>query len=128
MPKTDIVVDDVAHAEMASDAKIASMLAAFGNNERLKLWQVLLPYGIAGLPGGTIAARTAIPASDLSFHLKRMTDAGIVTERRCNGRIIYAANVEFVTAIIQRLPVLLLQPNAGPTEIAKPLGQPTAPA
>jgi len=79
-----------------SDTQAIAVLAALGHQVRLGLWRLLLPYGEAGLAAGIIAARMSILPSSLSFHLKLMTQAGILLQRRSSRHIMYAVNVELV--------------------------------
>jgi len=65
---------------VTDDDQAVAVFAALGHNVRLRLWRLLLPYGAAGLPAGTIAAHMSIDPSRLSFHLRQMTQAGTLTQ------------------------------------------------
>jgi len=86
-------------ASPMSDLQAVSVLAALGHQVRLNLWRLLLPHGEAGLAAGIIASRMSILPSSLSFHLRLMTQAGILVQRRSSRHIMYAVNVEVVTGL-----------------------------
>lgn len=60
----------------------ARQLEALGNPTRLRIYRVLVRAGADGLPVGRLQARIGIAASTLSHHLKRLVEAGLVTQER----------------------------------------------
>ncbi|MDH3689854.1 MAG: metalloregulator ArsR/SmtB family transcription factor [Gammaproteobacteria bacterium] len=70
------------------------ILDALAQETRLDAFRLLMEAGPEGLSAGTIAARLDCPAATLSFHLKAMQHAGLVSSRRVSQSIIYRA--EFV--------------------------------
>ena len=46
------------------------------------------------MPAGQIAERLEVPPATLSFHLKELTNAGLIERRREGRSIIYGLNVE----------------------------------
>lgn len=99
---------------MLDDTQIVAVLTALGHQARLNLWRLLLPYGAAGMPAGTIAARMAIVPSSLSFHLRLMTQAGILVQRRSSRHIIYSVNPDLVFGLSQLFATLLLRSDREP--------------
>lgn len=67
-------------------------LAALAQETRLDIYRLLVERGPAGLAAGDIAARFGLPAATLSFHLKELRRAGLVTCRRAGRSLIYAAD------------------------------------
>lgn len=65
----------------------AQAFAALGSEQRLAVLQALVAAGPDGLSAGTLAQRTGIGASTLTHHLRFLTQAGLVTQRR-EGRSI----------------------------------------
>ncbi|MHB1428372.1 MAG: ArsR/SmtB family transcription factor [Rhodocyclaceae bacterium] len=65
-------------------------LAALAQETRLALFRLLVETGPAGLAAGEIGAQLGIPANTLSFHLKTLTQAGLLAARQ-EGRFIYYA-------------------------------------
>lgn len=60
----------------------AAQLEAIGNPTRLELYRILVRAGAEGLPVGRVQERLGIAASTLSHHVKRLVDAGLVTQER----------------------------------------------
>src|SRR4051812_16177021 len=98
---------------MIDDNQVIAAFTALGHEIRWKLWRLLLPYGPARLPAGTIAARMAIVPSSLSFHLRQMTQAGVLIQRRCSRHIISAVNVPPVKSLFAAITALLPQSSTG---------------
>jgi ArsR family transcriptional regulator, arsenate/arsenite/antimonite-responsive transcriptional repressor len=90
-------------AETMGDAQAAAMLAALGHALRLRLWHLLAPHGHVGLPAGLIATTMNVLPSSLSFHLRMMTQAGVLTQRRSSRKIIYAVNTDTVRSLCATL-------------------------
>ena len=56
---------------------------------RLRIFRALVGAGPQGLTVGVLAATLGVGASTLSFHLKELTHAGLVTPRRDGRHLIY---------------------------------------
>ncbi len=78
---------------MKEDDVIKS-LAALGQPHRLKIFRALVVAGPAGLTPGVMAEGLGIPAATLSFHLKELANAGLVTQARASRNLIYRAAYE----------------------------------
>jgi len=63
-------------------------LAALAQETRLSIFRLLVRVGPEGIPAGTIGGTLAVPAATLSFHLKELSHAGLVSSRQ-EGRFIY---------------------------------------
>jgi len=68
------------------------MLSALAQESRLAIFRLLVEQGPEGMPVGTIGERLGIPNATLSFHLKELLHAGLVTSRQ-SGRFVYYAPV-----------------------------------
>ena len=77
-----------------------SALASLAQGSRLSIFRALVQGGPDGLAAGKISEATGIPPSSLSFHLKELTHAGMVTSRQEGRFIIYAANFDAMNALI----------------------------
>jgi DNA-binding transcriptional ArsR family regulator len=70
---------------------IVRSLAALAQPVRLQVFRALVVSGQAGLTPGTMAEALDIPPNTLSFHLKELSHAGLVTQERSSRHIIYRA-------------------------------------
>lgn len=68
--------------------------AALAHETRLGIVRLLVQQGPNGLPAGAIGAQLGVVASTLSFHLKELERAGLVTSWRRQRQIFYAADYE----------------------------------
>ncbi len=69
-----------------------SALAALAQDSRLAVFRLLVQAGPDGLAASKIAEQLGIPSSSLSFHLKELTHADLITPRQEGRFVIYAAN------------------------------------
>lgn len=63
-------------------------LAALAQETRLSIFRLLVEAGQEGLLVGRIGEELEVPGATLSFHLKELSHAGMVTSRQ-EGRFIY---------------------------------------
>lgn len=63
-------------------AEVVRSLAALAQPVRFQVFRTLVVTGRTGLIPGTMSEALQIPANTLSFHLKELTHAGLVTRRR----------------------------------------------
>jgi DNA-binding transcriptional ArsR family regulator len=83
------------------ESKIAVVaLAALASTPRLEVYRLLVQAGPVGMSAGHIAEATTIPASTLSFHLKELAHAGLVTSRQESRFVIYSANYAAMNELI----------------------------
>lgn len=80
--------------------KVVRALAALGQPHRLKVFRALVVAGNSGLTPGTISEALALPAATLSFHLKELAVAGLVTQERASRHVIYRADYAFMNALL----------------------------
>lgn len=78
-------------------------LAALAQESRLAIFKKLVQAGPDGLAAGKIAELTAIAPSSLSFHLKELLHADMVTSRTEGRFVIYAANFATMNGLLQYL-------------------------
>lgn len=79
------------------------LLASIAHEVRLEVFRLLVQAGSEGLPAGAIAEQLNIPTSTLSFHLKELTHAGLVTPNPQGRFIFYAANYQVMTDLLTYL-------------------------
>ncbi len=80
-----------------------SALAALAQESRLAIFRHLVTLGPAGMAATKIGDQLGIPSSSLSFHLKELAHAGLVTPRQESRFIIYAANFDTMNALVSFL-------------------------
>ncbi|KPF72779.1 ArsR family transcriptional regulator [Bosea sp. AAP35] len=78
----------------------AARLESLGNPTRLALYRLLVRAGPAGLSVGECQQRLATAQSTLSFHLKALIMAGLVTQERQSRTLICRANYEVMNALV----------------------------
>lgn len=69
-------------------------LACFGalsQETRLSIVRLLVVAGPDGISAGALAEQIGVSPSNLSFHLKELEQAGLVSQRRHSRSILYAA-------------------------------------
>jgi ArsR family transcriptional regulator len=79
---------------------VVKSLAALAQPVRLKVFRALVVRGPTGLTPGAMAEGLDIPANTLSFHLKELTNAGLVTQERQSRNIVYRASFDDMNALL----------------------------
>lgn len=69
-------------------------LAGLAQETRLSIFRLLVKAGPNGIAAGRIAEALEVPAATLSFHLKELTRAGLVSSRQDKQFIYYAADYD----------------------------------
>ncbi|WP_426104422.1 ArsR/SmtB family transcription factor [Massilia sp. TSP1-1-2] len=75
-------------------------LTAVAQESRLAVFRLLVRSGPGGLAASKIAYQLGIAPSSLSFHLKELAHADLVTQRQDGRFVIYSANFDTMTALI----------------------------
>lgn len=75
-------------------------LAALAHNLRLQVFRMLVVAGPGGLTPGAIAEQLDVPGATLSFHLKELMHARLVTQKREGRNLIYRAEFEHMNALL----------------------------
>ncbi len=69
-------------------------LAALAQTTRLSIFRLLVEAGPDGVSAGRIGETLEVPAATLSFHLKELSRAGLVSARQEKQFIYYVVNFE----------------------------------
>ncbi len=69
-------------------------LGALAQETRLGIFRLLVTKGSVGMAAGDLSNQFEIPPATMSFHLKELSNAGLIASRRESRSIIYAANYE----------------------------------
>ena len=80
--------------------QVVKALAALAQESRLAVYRLLVTRGPEGLRAGVIADKLGIAPPTLSFHLKELANAGLVTARQEGRLVIYSANFEIVNDLL----------------------------
>jgi len=78
-------------------------LGAMAQETRLTALRLLVQAGPAGLPAGEIARRLEVPAPTLSFHLRALLHAGLVSSSRDGRSLYYAADYTRLKTLVDFL-------------------------
>ena len=84
---------------MESKAAVRA-LDALAQHSRLEVYRLLVQAGPDGIAASEIADRLGIAANTLSFHLKTLSHAGLVSSRQESRFIYYSANYEQMNALL----------------------------
>lgn len=79
---------------------VAQILAALAHESRLAIFRLLVQAGPAGMTAGKIAEALGIPPSSLSFHMKELGHAHLVSSRQESRYVIYTANFQTIHEVI----------------------------
>ena len=82
------------------ESNVVRALSALAQPVRLQVFRALVVAGQQGMTPGTMAEGLGIPSSALSFHLKELTYAGLVTQERVSRNIIYRAAFGQMNALL----------------------------
>jgi ArsR family transcriptional regulator, arsenate/arsenite/antimonite-responsive transcriptional repressor len=82
------------------ETEIIKSLAALAHPMRLRVFRALVIVGKEGLTPGTMSEALGIPAATLSFHLKELANAGLVTQERASRNLIYRAAYDRMNSVL----------------------------
>jgi DNA-binding transcriptional ArsR family regulator len=75
-------------------------LAALAQGARLRVFRALVGAAPEGMTPGVLSAMLDIPASTLSFHLKELVHAGLVTVERESRNLFYRPSISQMNALL----------------------------
>ncbi len=78
-------------------------LAALAQESRLSVFRLLVQAGKEGVAAGVLGEKLGIPPATLSFHLKTLTHAGLISSRTEGRYVIYSANYAEMDKLIAYL-------------------------
>jgi len=101
---------------------VIKALAALAQPNRLQIFRSLVVKGSDGLTPALIAEELGMPANTLSFHLKELMNADLITQERSGRYLIYRAQYDRMNAVMSYLSQNCCQGEvceASPVDICK---------
>jgi ArsR family transcriptional regulator, arsenate/arsenite/antimonite-responsive transcriptional repressor len=87
---------------MEEKVAVAS-LAALAQGMRLRIFRALIGAAPQGLTPGELSSMLDVPGSTLSFHLKELMHAGLVTQEREGRHLIYRPSIQQMNDLLSYL-------------------------
>ena len=75
-------------------------LAALAQGARLRVFRALVGAAPQGMTPSALTALLDVPPSTLSFHLKELVHAGLVSAERDGRSLIYRPSIDRMTALV----------------------------
>lgn len=85
------------------DANVVRALTALAQTLRLQIFRVLVVAGRTGMTPGALTEHLGVPSTTLSFHLKELANAGLVTQERLGRYLVYRASFEHMNELLDYL-------------------------
>jgi DNA-binding transcriptional ArsR family regulator len=85
---------------METTKHMARTLSALAQESRLAVFRLLVQAGPGGMAAGQIAQQLAIAPSSLSFHMKELLHAELVSVSQQGRFMIYSANYPAMNALL----------------------------
>jgi DNA-binding transcriptional ArsR family regulator len=82
---------------------VIKALAALAQPNRLLIFRSLVVKGSDGLTPALIAEKLGMPANTLSFHLKELMNADLISQERSGRNLIYRAQYDRMNAVLTYL-------------------------
>jgi DNA-binding transcriptional ArsR family regulator len=79
---------------------VVKSLAALAQPVRLRVFRALVVAGPQGLTPGHLTEQLNVPATSLSFHLKELAHAGLISQERDGRNLIYRAAFGRMNALL----------------------------
>lgn len=102
------------------DEQALDAFGALSQATRLQMVRALVVAGPDGLAAGAVGAAVGASSSAASFHLSHLERAGLVSSRRESRSIIYAANYEGLSGLVE---FLMRDCCQGRPEVCGPAGR-----
>jgi ArsR family transcriptional regulator, arsenate/arsenite/antimonite-responsive transcriptional repressor len=108
-------------------SSVVTALAALAQETRLNVYRLLVEHAPEGLPAGQIAEQLGVPASSLSFHLKELTYAGLISPKQDGRFLWYRADLDAMNGLVGYLTEnccrssAVCDPKCLPAKVTKPV-------
>ncbi|KMO41492.1 ArsR/SmtB family transcription factor [Methylobacterium aquaticum] len=85
------------------ERQAVAAFAALGQEHRLRIVRALVTAGPDGLAAGALAQAVGVSGTNLSFHVKELSHAGLIQSRRDGRSVLYSATFPSLSELIQFL-------------------------
>lgn len=85
------------------EQRVLRSLAALAQTNRLRVFRALVVAGQAGATPTVLAKRLKVTGATLSFHLKELTNAGLISQERSGRNLIYRADYAQMNSLLAYL-------------------------
>ena len=82
---------------------VIKALAALAQPNRLQIFRLLVVKGSDGLTPALISEQMGMPANTLSFHLKELMYADLISQERSGRNLIYRAQYDRMNSVLTYL-------------------------
>ena len=82
------------------EQEVVKALGALAQASRLRVFRTLVVAGPLGLTPGALGEELGVAATTLSFHLKELVHAGLVSQQRDGRNLIYRAAYDRMNGLL----------------------------
>lgn len=86
-----------------NESDVVRSLAALAQELRLRVFRALIVAGREGLTPGAISEQLGVASNTLSFHLKELAHAGLVSQERHGRNLVYRASFQTMNELLANL-------------------------
>jgi DNA-binding transcriptional ArsR family regulator len=80
--------------------EVIDALGALAHEHRLAIYRLLVEQGPQGLSAGAIGERVGLVPSSLTFHLRSLLQARLITQLRASRHLIYSVDFNLMNELI----------------------------
>lgn len=102
------------------ETHVVRSLAALAQEVRLRAFRALVVAGPEGLTPGVLSEQLGVAPNTLSFHLKELAHADLVTQERQGRNLVYRASYPAMHALLAYLTENCCQGTPCPTDPSTP--------
>ncbi len=85
------------------EKSVVQSLAALAQEVRLRVFRALVVAGAEGLTPSALSEQLGVAANTLSFHLKELAHAGLVSQERQGRHLVYRASYQTMNDLLAYL-------------------------
>lgn len=86
-----------------NESDVVRSLSALAQELRLRVFRALIVAGQEGLTPGAISEQLGVASNTLSFHLKELAHAGLVSQERHGRNLVYRASFQTMNELLAYL-------------------------